>query len=76
MGTVKLREEIHQYIDKADDRIIPLIYGMVQADLTREVYELSEAHKRILDERLEAHKSNPSTGSNWKEVKVRISNHL
>ena len=76
MGTVKLREEIHQYIDKADDRIIQLIYGMVQADLTQEDYELSEAHKRILDERLETHKSNPSTGSNWKEVKARISNHL
>ncbi|MEO9803278.1 MAG: addiction module protein [Reichenbachiella sp.] len=76
MSRVDLRDEIHQYIDKADDRILQLIYGMMQADLSEEDYELSEAHKQVLDERLTAHKSNPQTGSNWKEAKERISNQL
>jgi hypothetical protein len=76
MTTVDLREEIHHYIDRADDRILQVIYGMVQADLTEEDYELSKAHKQILDERLEAHKSNVTSGSGWKEVKARISEQL
>jgi putative addiction module component (TIGR02574 family) len=76
MTTIDIREEIHQYIDQADDRIIKLIYGMVQADLSEVDYDLSEAHKQILDERLQMHKSNPAAGSDWEEVKTRISNQL
>jgi len=76
MSTVQLREEIHQYIDRVDDRIIQLIYGMMQADLTEEDYELSEEHKKILDKRLQAHKYNPTNGSSWQEVKARISSQV
>lgn len=76
MSSLDLRAEIHQYIDRADERVIHLIYGLVQADLSEEDYELSNAHKQILDTRLEAHKSNPTSGSNWHEVKARISNEL
>ncbi len=40
-----------------------------QSGLTRE-------HKKILDQRLAKHKSNPAAGSRWKDVKNRIKERL
>ncbi len=76
MGTPQIRELLHQYINKADERLINLMYAMVQADMKEEDYELSATHKKILDERLEAHKSNPSSGSSWEDVKARVRSQL
>ena len=76
MGTSQIRELLHEYINKADERFINLMYALVQADMSEEDYELSESHKKILDERLAAHESNPSSGSNWEEVKGRIKRQL
>jgi putative addiction module component (TIGR02574 family) len=76
MGTTQLREELHEFINKADERLLNLLYAMVQADMKEDDYELSAAHKKILDERLAAHESNPKSGSSWEEVKSRIKNRL
>lgn len=32
-------------------------------------YELSDAHRQVLDERLDAHRSDPTIGKSWEEVK-------
>lgn len=76
MGTPQIRELLHEYINKADERLINLMYAMVQADMKEDDYELSAAHKKILDERIAAHEANPSSGSSWKEVKTRIRSQL
>ena len=76
MGTPQIRELLHDYINKADERLINLMYAMVQADMKEDDYELSPAHKKILDERLAAHEANPSSGSSWEEVKTRIRSQL
>ena len=76
MNTIQIREELHDFINKADDRILNLIYAMVQADMKEESDQLSDVHKKLLDERLKAHKSNSSSGSSWQEVKSRINNQL
>jgi putative addiction module component (TIGR02574 family) len=76
MGTTQLREELHEFINKADERLLNLLYAMVQADMKEDDYELSAAHKKILDERLATHESNPTSGSSWEEVKSRIKNRL
>jgi len=34
--------------------------------------ELSDEHKRILDEELAAYEKDPNSGSSWEEVKNRI----
>ena len=52
METVELRKQIHGYIDKADDRFVNLVHAMMLADLEESEFELSDEHKRILDERL------------------------
>ncbi|WKK74503.1 addiction module protein [Marivirga salinae] len=76
MGTAQIRELLHEYINKADERLINLMYAMVQADLKEDGYDLSEAHKKVLDERLTAYQANPSAGSSWEDVKNRIRNKL
>ena len=73
MGTAQRLEQIQEYLmTKADDRFVNLVYEMVQADLSGENYELSPAHKKLLDERLEAHESNPSQGRSWQAVKSSL----
>jgi putative addiction module component (TIGR02574 family) len=37
-----------------------------------EKLELTDEHKRILDERIEAFHLNPNEGSPWEEIKKRI----
>ncbi len=37
-----------------------------------ESVDLTDDHKRILDERIEAYHKNPNLGSPWSEVKARI----
>jgi len=41
MGTAQFREELHKYIDQADDRILRLVRGMFLAD--NEDYTLPES---------------------------------
>ena len=76
MSTPQIRELLHEYINKADERLINLMYARVQADMKEEDYELSAAHKTILDERLAAHEANPDAGSGWEETKARIKSQL
>lgn len=76
MSTAQIKELLHEYINKADERQINLMYAMVQADLKEDDYDLSEAHKKILEDRLTAHQANPSAGSSWEDVKNRIRNKL
>lgn len=76
MSTTQIREELHEFIDKADARLLNVIYAMVQADMTESDYELSEAHKTTLDQRIAAHESNPSDGRSWAEVKAEIEGQL
>lgn len=50
MGTTEMRQALHEFINEADERVLRLIYGMMKADADND-YELSDAHKQILDER-------------------------
>lgn len=40
--------------------------------LQEDALPVPESHKKILDERLREHETNPEQGSTWKEVKSRI----
>jgi putative addiction module component (TIGR02574 family) len=72
MGAAQIREELHQFINQADERVLRLIYGMMKADIEEGDSSLTEAHKKILDERLAIHESASHEGSSWEEVKARI----
>ena len=71
MSASQIRKELHNFIDQADERILKLLYGMMTADQNEDP-ELSEAIKQILDDRLAAHRANPTEGATWSEVKARV----
>ena len=71
MNTVTLRKELQEYIDKADDRFIKLIYGMMSAD-REETLEVPESHKKVIRERLAAYQKNPENVLSWEEVQRNI----
>ncbi|MGL1885483.1 MAG: addiction module protein [Reichenbachiella sp.] len=73
MGTPQRIEQIQDYLQtQADDRFVNLIYGMIKAEQENDPYELSEAHKQVLDQRLASHAKNPSEGQSWEEVKASL----
>ena len=76
MSTTDIRKELHTYINKADDRMLHLLYAMVQADMDEDDHKLTEDHKRVLDERLDDHMASPQSGATWEEVKSRIESRL
>ncbi|MEI6436423.1 MAG: addiction module protein [Bacteroidota bacterium] len=59
-----------------DERIhlVQTIWDSIAVD-TQES-EISEEHKKILDERLEAHKNNPKDVVSWEEIKKSVSKIL
>ena len=72
MNTVKIREEINKYLEKADDRFLKLVYGMMTADQEQEAdFDVPENHRNIIRERLEDYKKNPDDVLTWEEVKRR-----
>jgi len=76
MGATEIREFLHDYINRADERLINLMYAMVQADMKEEDFKLNNTHKKILDKRVASHNANPSSGSSWEEVKTRVKSKL
>lgn len=51
MGVAQIREELHQFINNADDRILNPMYGMIKADLRKD-----EALEASVDKGLEQSK--------------------
>lgn len=49
MGAAQIREELHQFINQADERILNLIYGMMKADLQKND-ELEASIDRALEQ--------------------------
>ena len=76
MSTAEIREKLHNYINMADERFLNLMYAMAQADMKEAGYDLSDSHIKILDQRIAAHKVNPTAGSSWEDVKSRIKKQL
>jgi hypothetical protein len=51
MGAAQIREELHQFINHADERILNLIYGMMKADMQKDA-----AREASIDKALEQSK--------------------
>jgi len=50
--------------------LVQTIWDSIATDT--ELSEISEEHKKILDERIEAHKNNPNDVVSWDEVKKSV----
>ena len=76
MSRAELKEDLHEMIDKADDRVLNMIYAMLRADMSEDHFELNEADKVMLTERLEKSRKDRSAGSDLETVVARVKAQL
>ena len=69
MDNVDIRKELHEFIDEADEKLVKAI---LLTEDNMDDFEISDEHKRILDERLKAYHENPSDVFTWEELKAKI----
>ena len=78
MSILKIKEELHHYINNnADESFVQLMWDMmkVHENTKDEDYELTPLQKKELDRRVKMHKSGKSKSYSWEEVKQRILSH-
>ena len=73
MGAAQIREELHQFINHADERVLNLIYGIMKADA--ENISLTPEQVKDLDSRIESHKKGESKSFSWEEAQAKIENN-
>lgn len=69
MGAAQIREELHQFINHADERVLILMYGMMKADTEG---LLTPTQQEDLDKRIMRHKNGESNSFNWSEARSQI----
>jgi len=72
MNTTDIRKELHEHIDIADENLLKAIHEILREADNADDFEISDEHKRILDERLKAYYENPNDVLTWEEVKATI----
>ena len=70
MSAIQIREELHQFIEEADDRMLNLIYGLLQAD--KQQAALTSEQLADLQVRVARHKSGESKSYIWTEARAII----
>ncbi len=70
-NSLEIKKRIHDFIDHADARILRIIHAIITSEET-ENETLTVEHKDILNQRLEDHKINPTSGKSWNEVKQEL----
>jgi hypothetical protein len=70
MSVIQIREELHQFIEEADDRMLNLIYGLLQAD--KQQTALTPEQLEDLKDRMVRHKSGESKSYTWTEARAMI----
>lgn len=73
MDTIEIRKDIHRFVDEADERLLKIIYAIIQAEESEEP-SVPEFFYKELDERREKHKSGESKSFTWEEVQFNARN--
>jgi hypothetical protein len=69
MTSEKKRKTLAKWILETDENVL----NEVEAIYNVSANNISEKHKKILDQRLENHLKNPDNGGNWNEIKADLS---
>ena len=71
---IDLKKRIHEFIDQADERILKIFNGIINAEEIEEeqIPTVPESFYEKLDEDREKHLKGESKSSSWEEVKSRL----
>jgi hypothetical protein len=74
MTTTNIRQKLHQYIDKSDDKLLNLMYALAKEynDEDDAEYEFSEKEMAAFEERRAKRLSGESKTYSWEEAKEMI----
>lgn len=76
-STAQIRKTIHSFIDKADDRILRIFKGIIDAEEQKVSHpSVPEWFYEELDKRREDHINKTSKSYTWEEVKERAKSAL
>jgi len=72
MTTLDIRQQLHSYLEVADDKKIKAIYTMMEAEIKERAVEYTDVFKAELDKRQAAYKSGKAKIITATESKKRI----
>lgn len=76
-STLEIRKRIHEFIDIADERILRIINGIIDAEEQEDNYPtVPDWHYDKLNERREKYITGESKSYTWKEVKEKAKSAL
>ena len=71
MNTIDIKKELHEYIETANENMLNTIYEILRASEDHNDFEISDEHKRVLDERLKAYYINPIDVITLEEMRAK-----
>lgn len=75
-STVDIRKRIHEFIDIADERILRIFNGIIDAEEEDDNYSVPNSHYDVVNERREKYISGESKSYTWDEVKEKAKSAL
>lgn len=72
MDTNEKRIQLARWILETDENQLNEV-DMVYKSAQKDGFDISDEHKKILDERLKTHQRNPSVGKEWATIKKELS---
>lgn len=72
MNAIDIKKELHEYIETANENVLNAICDILRASDNHDDFEISDEHRRILDERLKEYHSNPTNVLTLEEMNARV----
>lgn len=72
MNTATIRQQLHNYLEAADDKKIKAIYTIIEKDVLENEFEYTEELKNELDKRYSEYKSGTAEMVTASESRKRI----
>jgi hypothetical protein len=76
MNILTIRQKIHNYVEKANDKELKAIFAIMEQDIEQKDIEYTEELKNELDKRYSSYAKGESKPVSAAESKMRISNLL
>ncbi len=75
-STVDIRKKIHDFIDIADERILRIFKGIIDAEEEENNYSVPDSHYDVINERREKYIKGESECYTWEEVQEKAKSAL